>query len=236
MKLTEGHKKKISNKLKKAHAEGRHPGWSHINQDINKRSYPEKWLANVLKNEGIIEKYNVIEQFSFGKYFLDFAIINLKIDIEIDGNQHFRNPENIEHDKIRDLYLNENGWSVYRLSWSELFNDTKEKINHLLHFIETKKDVSNRYYDYDEVLYEKKYIPKYGCSEKYRQAVRKQNDIKNKDLILKLQNSNINFSKLGWVGQASKIIGITPQKVTKWMKRNLPNLYKTCYKRNTSVA
>lgn len=41
--------KKLSNSLKKAHSEGRHPGWKHVNSDINKRSYPEKFFIKVLE-------------------------------------------------------------------------------------------------------------------------------------------------------------------------------------------
>lgn len=57
------------------------------------------------------------------------------------------------------------------------------------------------------------------------------------DLIIleKLKNSNINFSKLGWVEHTSKLIGITSQKVGKWLERMDKEFYSTCYKRSKSV-
>lgn len=48
----------------------------------------------------------------------------------------------------------------------------------------------------------------------------------------KLLNSDIDFSKFGWVGKASKVIGITPQKVNQWMKRNMLDFYNNkCFKK-----
>lgn len=52
----------------------------------------------------------------------------------------------------------------------------------------------------------------------------------------KLLHSDIDFSKFGWVGKASTIIGITPQKVNQWMKRNMLEFYnEKCFKRNMQV-
>lgn len=63
---------------------------------------------------------------------------------------------------------------------------------------------------------------------------KKQQEIK--DICQKLLDSNIDFSKFGWVGKASKIIGITPQKVNQWMKRNMLEFYNDkCFKRNMRV-
>lgn len=48
--------------------------------------------------------------------------------------------------------------------------------------------------------------------------------------------SNINFSKFGWVKLAAEIIEIKDQKVGSWMKRNMPDFYnEKCFKRNRRV-
>jgi very-short-patch-repair endonuclease len=44
----------------------------------------------------------------FGKYFLDFAFVEIKLDLEIDGQQHL-SPKILEHDQIRDLFSNSQG-------------------------------------------------------------------------------------------------------------------------------
>ncbi len=43
--LSEKSKQLISTGLKKAHKEGRHPGWKHINENAN-ISYPERFLKD----------------------------------------------------------------------------------------------------------------------------------------------------------------------------------------------
>jgi hypothetical protein len=99
---------KISNSIKLAHSEGRHPGWNHINSDKSRRSYPEKIFYEFLIKNDYFNKYEIVEKFPIGGYFLDFAFIDKKIDLEIDGEQHYRT-ENIEHDLKRDKYMNDNG-------------------------------------------------------------------------------------------------------------------------------
>lgn len=134
-KLPKEMRKNISESLKKAHKEGRHPGWKHINENKDRRSWPEEFLIEVMKNNGVFKKYKIQEKYSFGKYFLDFAFIDLKLDVEMDGAQHFRNIESIEHDKTRDNFLKINGWKVYRIKWIDMMNDSKNEINRFLDYI-----------------------------------------------------------------------------------------------------
>lgn len=116
-------------------------GWSFINKDINKRSYPEKWfIKNVLEKYDLYSKYTIKEKLPFGKYFLDFAILNMKIDIEIDGSQHFTK-ESIEHDKMRDDFLLKNEWKVYRIAWIELINDSNSVIENFIIWLNENKKI-----------------------------------------------------------------------------------------------
>lgn len=57
-----------------------------------------------------------------------------------------------------------------------------------------------------------------------------------KEVSSRLLDSNIDFTSYGWVGDAATIIGITPQKVHKWMIRNMPDFYETCYQRKKKRA
>ena len=44
-------------------------------------------------------------------------------------------------------------------------------------------------------------------------------------------NSNIDFTKFGWVGKVAKLIGVRTQKVPGWMRKYMPDFYKTqCFK------
>jgi very-short-patch-repair endonuclease len=118
-----------------SHAEGRHPGWAHINSDPNRKSFPEKFVKTVLENNKVFEDFTVIQHFPIGKYFLDFAIIELNINIEVDGEQHFRTDAAIEHDRIRNEFMISSGWKVYRIRWAKMCRDSIEEIARLIDFI-----------------------------------------------------------------------------------------------------
>jgi len=229
--LSETHKLNISNKLKNAHAEGRHSGWLHINSDPLRMSWPEKSFKKLINKSVINDSYTIIYGFPIFKYCLDFAIIDLKIDIEIDGVQHIKSTEAIEHDRIRDEYLMQEGWKVYRISQKELYDSNIDTIKELSKFINTEK--TYRKYDVEFILNQYKgYEPKYGTRDEYFTARRNEINEEMKPMILELTGSIIDFSKFGWVGKASKVLGIHPQKVNQWMKRHMLDFYEDCcYKR-----
>ena len=97
----------------------------------SKESYPEKYFTELFEKEGIkIEKNHRI-----GLYELDFFILDSKIDLEIDGDQHYLDNKIVESDKRRTKFLEENGWKIIRIKWSEYksksFNEKKEFIKKL---------------------------------------------------------------------------------------------------------
>lgn len=121
-------------KLKKAQQkrvkEGRHKGW----KTRNILSYPEEFFIKVLDNNKITYKVNKY----FKGYFLDFAIEEKMIDLEIDGKQH-QYEDRKEHDIKRDKFLKENGWIVYRIDWNSINTEEgsllmKDKIDKFLEF------------------------------------------------------------------------------------------------------
>ena len=90
-------------------------------------SYPEKYFKKVFKNE----KIKLTEKYQIWLYQLDFADVKKKIDIEIDGSQHYVDLRIVESDKRRTKYLMDRGWKVYRVRWSDykkMSMDDKRKI------------------------------------------------------------------------------------------------------------
>jgi len=55
-----------------------------------------------------------------GPFILDFACLQLKLAIELDGGQH---NENIQKDAERSSYLQKNGWSVLRFWNNEVLQE-----------------------------------------------------------------------------------------------------------------
>jgi very-short-patch-repair endonuclease len=239
-------KNKISLALKKAHKEGRHSGWAFKNTDLNNRSYPEKFfIKNVLQKYNLYSKYTIKEKMPFGKYFLDFAFLELKLDLEIDGQLHFRNEQAINHDIIRDNYLKENNWVVYRIAWCEITKNRELVINNFLSYLKQNNLTYHTYNKNELINYldrkskpksKSKHISKYNSKEKSFNHIKEINNIKQRQFIPLILNSNIDFCKYGWVNEVANIIKQKPQKVNKWMKKYMPEFYENnCFKRKPLI-
>jgi very-short-patch-repair endonuclease len=82
-------------------------------------SYPEKLFLNKIKELKLYEIYLIVREKSIFPYFIDFAFINEKIAVEIDGSQH-ELVDKKENDIKKDKLLNELGWRVIRFTASEI--------------------------------------------------------------------------------------------------------------------
>jgi len=85
-----------------------------------------------------LEKANieVVEQFPIrGKYgySLDFAVVDLKIDIECDG-EHYHKIGN-SHDRKRNWALRNKGWKILRFRGKEIKENINECINKIKFYI-----------------------------------------------------------------------------------------------------
>lgn len=128
---TDETKKKISESMKTAHKERRAHNIGECRWKCEP-SYPEKFFIDVIKNEFQDQKY-VREYYILG-YSLDFAWVDKKLEIEIDGEQHEK-IENQIHDQQRDKILEDNGWKTLRIKWKDMFNNPKKYIKIAFDFI-----------------------------------------------------------------------------------------------------
>jgi len=63
-------------------------------------------------------------QHPIGPYFADFACLELRLVIELDGGQH-ADPRGREHDRARTAALEERGYSVVRFWDNDVLRDTQ---------------------------------------------------------------------------------------------------------------
>lgn len=78
-------------------------------------SYPEKYFESILtKTELKYERY-----YQISIYQLDFAFIEIGVDLEVDGEQHYSNPDVMKSNKKRDIFLKNNDWKVIRIKWGD---------------------------------------------------------------------------------------------------------------------
>jgi len=108
----------LKNKALERVANGTHNGWN----SRNIVSYPEKFFMNVLNNNNISYEHNK----KVGKYFIDFAIAEKMVALEIDGKQHLIEDRQ-KSDSLKDAFLKNNGWFVYRIPWKSINNDLGKK-------------------------------------------------------------------------------------------------------------
>lgn len=196
-------------------------------------SYLEEWFFDecIIKNN-LEKQYDIVNEYCEFPYFIDFAFLNIKVAVELDGKCHFIHGEKRkDHDKIKDEHLIKNGWKIFRICYNE--NNVKT-INEFLAYISEikagKKILENRTYKYKEIKNRKN--RKKRTFKKYLEDKRIKNFEKNKPLIEKIKNSNINFSKFGWVKKVAEIIGKKSQKVNCWMKIYMNDFYEEkCFKR-----
>lgn len=202
---------------------------------VGEMSYLEKTFFDICKSNDMFSKYDIISEYSVYPYFIDFAFINEKIAVELDGRCHFNNGnERIEHDIKRDDILISKGWKMFRIKFNDNIND---KFLELLNFIgnsNMSKNYDDRLYFYTEIKKER-YLEYKKIQKMKKDAIYATNLEINKIKIHNIKHSNIDFSKFGWVTKVSIIIDKRPQKVNLWMKRNMPEFYETqCFKRKES--
>ena len=77
----------------------------------------EKYLWKHLRGKKL-EGYKFCRQHPIGKYIVDFVNLERKIIIELDGGQHLENKK----DKLRDRWLEEQGYEILRFWDNEVFN------------------------------------------------------------------------------------------------------------------
>jgi len=222
--ITEETRLNISNSLKKAHQEGRHSGWSFVNKDKNRRSYPEKFFIKVFENNIIFNNFIVEEKLSYGKYVIDFLLVELKL-IEIDGQQHFRTEEAIEHDKIRDDYFLNEGFKIYRIKWSDICNNPILEINELIEFIKNIEKETIRKYDLIDIKKKNYKLCVCGNIIKTKNSIscnncriinnRKVKDRPSVNMLIEEVN-NYGYSATG------RKYNVSDKTIKKWIKSHLP--------------
>jgi very-short-patch-repair endonuclease len=135
-KTSEESKEKISNSMKLAHLEGKawNIGKSRWN---NQPSYPEEFFMKVIDNNFSNKEYT--REYPVGIYSIDFAWIESKKCIEIDGDQHQRFEEYRKRDERKDKLLKEEGWEILRIKWKDLYYDPSNWIQKSYQFIHTER-------------------------------------------------------------------------------------------------
>lgn len=178
-----------------------------------------------LREHGIkyVEEYKVLDDHN---YYIDIAFPDKKIGIEINGNQHYQNDGNLKpyyqhrHDLIESF-----GWKIIEIQY--IFVYRNKFLNNILNTVFKNWNCDERFY-FDskrkkKSLYRTKDDIFYRRTKKFEEIVNKRIEL--------INNSNINFSKQGWVKQVSELVGMSHSHVSKFMRKFMPETYLICFKR-----
>jgi len=160
-------------------------------------------------------------------YSVDILFPQRNLILEINGNQHYDKEGKLtpyyqeRHDHITSL-----GWKVVELHYTIAYN------HDLVRNIILDESVCSSVLPFK---LQKKTNKSTKTSRKDAGAIRSNKWVsENTKMVSLVLESDIDFSKFGWVVEVSKIIGKKPQKVNSWMKRIMPDFYEEkCYKRKS---
>lgn len=109
---TEETKRKIS-AIRKQYLDDNPDKVPYVLNHSSKISYPEQYFL-----ECFSDITNLAFQYPVKRFILDFANVDEKLYLEIDGEQHYSDKRIVEHDVVRTAILADLGWIGIRVRWS----------------------------------------------------------------------------------------------------------------------
>ena len=178
-------------------------------------SYPEEMFLKFLNERGYADKFLIQREYSIFPYFIDFAFVDLKIAIEIDGSQHLLQ-ERKAKDELKDALLIENGWRVIRIAESSVKEDWDSIQRVLDDHIDLNTDVVYSQVGVVKPIsleYQKVERDEFGRSEKMTKSAIKQRKVERPDKETFLQELKVgNFTSVG------RKYGVSATAIRKWCK------------------
>jgi very-short-patch-repair endonuclease len=108
----------------------------------NNPTFAEKRLSNMLDNMCVKYEFQKV----IPPYIADFVIMSKKLIIEVDGNHHDEDTNQLSHDTKRDSFLSSLGFIVIRFTNDEVLKNPTPVMNQIIEYspkYETKRFYNN---------------------------------------------------------------------------------------------
>jgi very-short-patch-repair endonuclease len=175
-------------------------------------SYPEKVFLEKISELKWNNSYLIVREKSFFPYFVDFAFVNEKIAVEIDGSQHEISDRRLSDEK-KDELLNSQGWKVIRFSASKILKDIDGCLNILLRYLKISDSEVGVYLHKDYKNKIKKEVDEFGFTKKQIESQFSQRRVERPSYI----NLLIDIKEFGYVGTGKKY-NVSDNTIRKWKK------------------
>ena len=177
-------------------------------------SYPEKLFLDKVYELCLDKKYSIIREYSVFPYFIDFAFVNEKVAVEIDGSQHLL-PERKDRDDKKDELLKNDGWFILRVSENEVKTNINSVFDTIISIINDRPKIQSMKLGVVKFpkKRQKKERNKFGFTEKQIQSIKNQRRVERppyKELIDLVKTNG--YSKTG------KMFGVSDNSIRKWIK------------------
>jgi hypothetical protein len=202
-----------------------HPENYYYNKIGHKKSAPCEKLKELLTEKGIsfIEEWKPLSNRGFS---IDIAFPDIKLGIEVNGSQHYDSNGSLKpyYQERHDL-IELAGWKLIEMHYSTCY--ILKDIESIISF-RVQPDYSEYFLIQSNRLKEKELrrplVPGQKKTLKYEESQRSN--------IEKIRSSGIVFSKYGWSSDVSREISLPVQRVARWMRRFLPDIYsKACHRK-----
>lgn len=166
-----------------------------INHKSRGETYPERYFRKWLEKENIPFQ----QEYRFKLYSFDF-LINGRVDLEIDGDQHKLDERIIAHDIKRDDKSKDAGFVVYRIMWSDYQKlNQEEKSKFLLELKSFLLDESNP-------------IPQFVIKKKQPKLSKIKQEDPRKKQALEMLKRGMNYCEVG------REFKVSDNAIRKWIK------------------
>jgi very-short-patch-repair endonuclease len=180
-------------------------------------SYPEKLFQQLVEKNELAKKYDIIREYSFFPYFIDFAFTNIKLAVEIDGSQHWLKESKIKRDKEKDQALINSGWKVYRIPAFKIQKEFEDLEKQFLEYLSTIEQQPKQFiFENDIIEY-----------EKIKQQKKQQKRIKTQQYFSKLddefkkrkQDFDLDDKSSGITSRLSKLWNVSHTQVRRYLQK-----------------
>lgn len=181
----------------------------------NEPSYPEKCFIKFLEKNEYNKKYLIEREYPIFPYYIDFAFVDEKLAVEIDGGQHLEHDRK-EKDEKKDNFLISIGWKILRISESTVKNDwdlIKLSIENMLNSDNVYEKVGLLKHKKEKNVIKER--DEFGRTTKQSEHCISQRVVKNrpdKENLIKILTEKKNFVEVG------KQFNVSDNCIRKWCK------------------